>query len=159
MWINFFLAAASASAALAGLVFVALSVNIGRILQFAHLPVRAGAAIGTLMLVLVGSIAVLIPQSPFALGVEILTFGICAWALKMWAAYRSFAARKVYNRPLIESIVQLVLGQVPPLLFILGGILLMQDNASSFYWIAGGVITAFVFSVVTCWILLVEILR
>lgn len=38
MWTHFFIAAASASAALAGLVIVAISVNLNRILEFSHLP-------------------------------------------------------------------------------------------------------------------------
>ena len=44
-WRDFFTACAGASAALAGLIFVALSVNIGEILKFEHLPARAAAAI------------------------------------------------------------------------------------------------------------------
>ena len=48
MWTNFFIAAAGASASLAGLVFVALSVNINRILEYPQLPSRAAATIGTL---------------------------------------------------------------------------------------------------------------
>jgi hypothetical protein len=58
---NFFIAAAGASPALAGLVIVAVSVNINSILKFSHLPARAGAAIGSLILILVASMAALVP--------------------------------------------------------------------------------------------------
>jgi hypothetical protein len=73
-WANFFMTAAGASASLAGLVFVALSVNITRILQYPHLPARAGATIASLIQILVCSIAVLIPQPTLALGIEVLVF-------------------------------------------------------------------------------------
>jgi presenilin-like A22 family membrane protease len=61
VWTNFFLSAAGASAALAGLVLVAISVNISRLLQFSHLPARAGATIGRLILVFVSRNRRLIP--------------------------------------------------------------------------------------------------
>jgi hypothetical protein len=41
-WTNFGLAAAGTAATLAGLLFVAISVNPKRILEFASLPARAG---------------------------------------------------------------------------------------------------------------------
>jgi hypothetical protein len=159
MWANFFMATAGASAALAGLVFVALSVNIDRILAFSHLPARAGATIATLIVVLASSAAELIPQPLFAMGLEILGFAICGWVLKVWASYLTFAARKVSQRPLYEAIVQTVLGQIQMLPFLVAAILLMRGEGAGFYWLAGGAIAVFVFSVFTCWILLVEIRR
>ena len=53
-----------------------------------------------------------------------------------------------------------LLGQIQVLPFIVGGVLLIAgSDASGFYWVAGGVITVFVFSVFNGWVLLVEILR
>jgi hypothetical protein len=54
-WGELFLAGAGASAALAGLLFVAMSINLERILQGAGLPGRAGEAIVLLVAVLVFS--------------------------------------------------------------------------------------------------------
>jgi hypothetical protein len=53
MWTNFFLRGAGASATLAGLVIVAISVNIARILKHEHLPSRVGATTATLVWILV----------------------------------------------------------------------------------------------------------
>lgn len=70
-----FVAGAGASAALAGLVIVAISVNVQEILKYRNLPSRAIATIGMLMLILVVSMAALIPdQDSAALGLEILAF-------------------------------------------------------------------------------------
>jgi len=159
MWANFFIAAAGASASLAGLVFVALSVNITRILQIPHLPARAGATIATLILILVCSMAVLIPQPLFVLGIEILLFGLCGWILKAWSAYRAITDGVKAKRPASEAVVETVLGQIQVLPFITGGVLLMAGYETGFYWVAGGVNAVFVFSVVNGWVLLVEILR
>jgi hypothetical protein len=159
LWVNFFVAASGASAALAGLIFVALSVNINRILQVPHLPSRAGATIGTLILILVCSMAVLIPQPAFALGVEILGFGICGWLLKVRSAYRAIADRRRTARPAFEAVTETVFGQIQVLPFIAGGVLLITGDGSGFYWVAGGVIAVFVLSVFNGWVLLVEILR
>ncbi len=159
MWANFFMTAAGASAALAGLVFVALSVNIARIIEVPHLPSRAGATIGTLILILVCSMAALIPQPGLALGAEILVFGIASWSLKVRSAYRAFADRVKTQRPVFESVTETVLGQIQVLPFIVGAVLLMLANDYGLYWVAGGIIAVFVFSVFNSWVLLVEILR
>jgi hypothetical protein len=159
MWTNFFIAAAGASASLAGLVFVALSVNINRILEYPQLPSRASATIGALMLILICSMATLIPQSALALGIEILVFSICGWTLKAWSAYRAIVDGRRTQRPVREAVTETLLGQIQVLPFIAGGVLLILGDPSGFYWLAGGVITAFVFSVFNAWVLLVEILR
>lgn len=68
-WESLFVAEAGASAALAGLLFVALSINLERILKGIGLPGRAGEAIVLLLTVLVVSTFGLVPgQSPRVLG-------------------------------------------------------------------------------------------
>ena len=98
MWVNFFSTAASASAALAGLVFVAISVNIQSVLKYPHLVARAGATIGALILILVASMAALAPQSERVLGVEIAGFGVLGWILATWSARHAVRARKMSPR-------------------------------------------------------------
>jgi hypothetical protein len=54
-WKEFFVTAAGASATLVGLVIVAISVNVQRILDAPQLPSRGGATVAALVLILVSS--------------------------------------------------------------------------------------------------------
>ena len=60
-WSDLFVASAGAGAALAGLVFVAVSINIDRILAGEGLPERALATVLTLLMAVCVSIVGLIP--------------------------------------------------------------------------------------------------
>jgi peptidoglycan/LPS O-acetylase OafA/YrhL len=78
-WSELFVGVAGASAALAGLLFVAVSINVERIVQFRGLPERALEALVLLLGVLVISIIGLIPgQDHVALGIELLLTGLAA---------------------------------------------------------------------------------
>ena len=158
-WTNFFVVAAGASATLAGLVFVALSVNISRILQFSHLPARAAGTMGALILILVCSLATLVPQPRLALGIEILVFGLGGWWLKIFSARHQLAAEAEYQRPKVETLLEIGGGQLQVLPFIAGGVILMSRHPLGLYLVAGGCIAIFICSVASAWILLVEILR
>jgi hypothetical protein len=159
MWANFFIAAAGASAALAGLAIVAISVNIARILEFPHLPARAAATVARLVLILVCSMAALAPQPPYALGVETLVFAAGCWFLEIRSNRRAIRAHADLGRPRFESLLESIVGEVQMLPFLLGGILLLTGRPSGYYGVAAGVIAIFIFSTLNVWVLLVEILR
>lgn len=55
-WENFFIAEVGASAALAGLIFVGVSINLNRILSLPRLPDRALEAVSLLLTVLASSL-------------------------------------------------------------------------------------------------------
>src|ERR1700753_1101544 len=81
-WENFFVAEAGASAALLGLLFVAVSINLPKVLQLASLPGRAGESLTVLVNVLVGATVGLVPgQSPQLLGAEIVVLGLSSWVM------------------------------------------------------------------------------
>jgi hypothetical protein len=159
MWTNFFIAAAGASAALAGLAIVAISVNITRILQFPHLPARAAATVARLILILVCSMAALIPQPPRALGAEIVVFALACWWLEIRSNRCALRAHAEIGRPRFESLLESIVGEVQMLPFLVGAILLLAGRLSGYYCIAVGVIAIFIFSTLNVWVLLVEILR
>jgi hypothetical protein len=159
MWTDFFVAAAGASAALAGLVFVGLSVNISQIIRFPQLALRAGATIGMLILILVCSMVTLMPQGTPALGLEVVVFGLFGCWLQIVSAQRGHAAVAQFHRPKWESVVNIVTGQIQIAPFIVGGILLFVGHDHGMYWLAAGCIAIFILSALNAWVLLVEILR
>ena len=79
-WANFFAAEVGASATLTGLLVVAISINLSRILSIAQLPGRAAEG----LILLAGSFVVasigLIPNQPASLfGAEVLVVGLVAF--------------------------------------------------------------------------------
>jgi modulator of FtsH protease len=79
-WVNYFLASAGGSAALAGLVFVAVSLNLQKIISFKQLPDRAlGSLILLVNIFTVSSFSLITVQSIQSLGVEILLLDIFVW--------------------------------------------------------------------------------
>ena len=158
-WRDFFGACAGASAALAGLIFVALSVNIAHILKYDHLPARAAAAIGALMLILTASLAVLAPQPIQFLGGETIALTALAWLLQIVSARSSSHASSRYGRPPYEHLLEIAMGQLPMLPFTIGGVILVLGEGGGLGWLAGGAVAVFILSVVNAWVLLVEILR
>jgi hypothetical protein len=157
-WESFFVAEVSASAALAGLIFVALSLNLQRILSLGGLPDRAMQAIVLLIsILLVASLMLLPQQSAVAVGAEIVAVaGItCAFGTilglrglrKIDQAYRAFA---LGNLILFEAAV------VPA---IVGGVLVLAGNLSGLYWLAIAICLSLVKAMNDAWIFLVEINR
>jgi hypothetical protein len=81
-WTNFLSAEAGASAALAGLIFVAVSINIKKIIEYKGVPGRAAEALSLLIGVLLISTFGLAPnQSEKWLGSEILAIGGFLWLM------------------------------------------------------------------------------
>ena len=81
-WSNFFVAEAGASAALAGLIFVGISINLNDLMRFPHLLLHAAGALTLLLVVLATSSLLLAPgQSLHTIGVELLLVGTVSWLL------------------------------------------------------------------------------
>ena len=78
-WSDFYVAQAGASAALAGLLFVAISISLSDMLSFPHLPMRAASALALLTTVLFVSALMLIPdQSIERAGGELIALAVIA---------------------------------------------------------------------------------
>jgi hypothetical protein len=79
-WENFFIAEVGASAALLGLIFVGVSINLTRILSIPGLPNRALLALIILLTILIVFSLLLIPgQTLIFTGIEILIVGLIVW--------------------------------------------------------------------------------
>ncbi len=155
-WDNFFVAEAGASAALTGLLFVAVSINLTRVLQFPQLPTRAAETLVSLISVLVVSTFALVPgQSMAAYGMEIGATGLVFWAVQSLALSRTHRADRQYA----NFMGRVLTNQLPPLAFIVAGGLLIAGRAQGIYWIVPGVLLSFVAGIFGAWVLLIEIQR
>src|ERR1700689_3811629 len=83
-WKDFFVAITGASAALTGLIFVGISINLARILSLPSLPRRASETLILLTTLLIASVLCLIPKHPVVLiGIEFLSIGIVLWVITL----------------------------------------------------------------------------
>jgi modulator of FtsH protease len=157
-WHDLLVATAGASAALLGLLFVAVSINLERILAYEGLPERALETLLLLLLVLVVSIVGLIPgQSNVALGLELLVIGasVGVFVLRLPAARAEETGKEPVSWRLSRIGIRLM-GTAP---LVIGGLSVLLEAGGGLYWIAAGIVLAIVGAVANAWVLLVEILR
>ncbi|MEF2975750.1 hypothetical protein [Subtercola sp. YIM 133946] len=166
-WHDLFVASAGAAAALAGLIIVAMSVNIKEIIAIRSMPARAGSSIAALVLIVVVSIAALIPvQASWMLGLESLVFGLFALAFAVDSTVRLIQQGRSsdageHRRSLGNLIANGAAGLLSVAPFVVGGAVLAFGGGvdAGLAWIAAGILFVFISAVVNAWVLLVEILR
>jgi hypothetical protein len=155
---DFGVGVAGASAALAGLVFVAVSINLGEILKYRNLPGRAAMTLMLFVTPLVVGILLLVPGQPgAALGGELLAVGLVIGGSELVINQRSGRSDK-------ETQLTWVLSRLtPPIVscgcLILAAVTLLAQAGGGLYWLVPGVLAAIAFGLINAWVLLVEILR
>jgi hypothetical protein len=155
-WHDFFIGTIGAAAALTGLLFVAISINLDQILKYAGLPGRAAGTLGMLVSALLVSGFALAPgQSDRILGIEIATVGAIVALQAVWVSRvgETPGGRATWR---IEHMATLLL---PSIGLLAGGISLIAAGGGGLYWVLGGILLAFVSASVNAWVLLVEIKR
>jgi modulator of FtsH protease len=156
-WTNFFVAQVGASAALLGLLFVSLSINISKILSIKQLPGRALLALMLLFAVLLISLLLLLPSQPVAVigGTIMVVFATVAIAGTYFqiAAFRSMPAHRmnvVLNGTLLAFSV---------LPYGIGALHVARGDWGAVIWIAVATMFSLLKAVMDAWVLLVEINR
>ncbi len=157
-WSSYLGVQAEVAATLTGLVFIAVSINISRVLT---VPGLAGRAVETILLLL-GTVVLatdaLIPgQSVGALGIETLAIAALLWVLQS-ALQIAYIMRRA-GHPKLWLIVRLVQTHLASVPFLVAGVLLWQGSSTGLYWLAPGFVFSLIAGVLNAWILLVEILR
>jgi len=156
LWSTFFSAELGAAAGLTGLLFVAISINLSRILQFPHLPARAAESLLDLLSVgLVATFALIPGQGARACGIEICATGLLLWVLHTVSLVR---LRK-FDRQYVSFASRFTLNQLPPIPFVIAGALLIAGRPSGLYWTVPGILLSFAAGIFGSWVLLVEIQR
>ncbi len=151
-WNDFYVAQVGASAALVGLLFVAVSINLERILSGPNLPDRALVALSLLLGILVMSSLMLMPdQAGAAIGVEALVIGVV------------LASADLRLRPPggdAKARINLILLGVAVLPYAVGGIIVLAgDLELGLYFIAASIVLSFLKAILDAWVLMVEINR
>lgn len=155
-WENFFVAEVGAAAALAGLLFVAVSINLGKVLSHPQLPGRAGESLFILMGVLATATLGLVPaQSSGALGAEVLAVGLIVWGYPISIQIGA----RVPGTPRRWMLTRVVAHQIATLPIVAAGVSLLVGAGGGLYWLLPGTILSFVAGMLNAWVLLVEIQR
>jgi hypothetical protein len=157
-WQGFFTAELGALAALTGLVVVAISINLSRILAIAQLPRRAGESLTLLVGPLVVASCALIPGQPSLLfGLEALIVGAVTMGFAISNQARTWTSMVGVSE--IKMMSRLVINLACSAPFVLGGLAIALSVSGGLYFLAAGIIVSLVAGVWNSWILLVEILR
>jgi len=157
-WEPFFTALIAAAAALAGLLFVAVSINLNQILEHAKfLPARAAETLATLLLIVVSSGLALVPQSTRLLGVEIVIVVVPMLVITVWrqVSYR----RQNHDDPLLWTISRIISTAMATVPGTVAGLSLAGHWGGGFYWLAAAALLGILGASYNAWVLLIEITR
>jgi len=156
-WSNFLVAEAGAAAALTGLIFVAVSINLAKILEYPGVSGRAGEAIVLLLGVLLICSVALVPNQPAkALGVEVLAIGAALWLIVI-VTHARFKRQPDHQWWWFAT--RVVTCQLATIPFCLAGIWLIFGWRGAMYWLVPGCLLSFTAGVYSAWVLLIEIMR
>ena len=156
VWHEMFVMVGGASAALAGLIFVAVSLNHEDILKIPALPALAARTLSILIALLLFSVVGLIPGQPVSVfGVEVLVIGVVLAVIVLGTTLRNLGGSELLKWRL--SLVSLAV--VASLPAVLAGISIIVGIGGGLYWLVGEFAAGIVVSVYYGWILLIEIRR
>jgi hypothetical protein len=162
-WSDFAIAQLGASAALLGLVFVGMSINLKDFVGTRVLVNRALEAIVLLASVLITATAVLIPeQTRDVVGIELGVVGLCTGliVLRLQAGVARDVVASGDRGPTRSSIVtRRVVGLGSALLVVVAAVTLLACGGGGLYWWPAAIVAAYLGALVNAWVLLVEILR
>jgi len=156
-WTNFLIAETGAAAALAGLLFVAVSINLNKIIEYPGVAGRAAEGLVLLMgVVFIGTFGLAPNQSEKVLGCEIFAVGAVMWVTTVKLQTSQVTRRKHVWWWLASRI---TMAQFATLSFCIAGILLIVGHPDGMYWLIPACAFSFIASTISAWVLLIEILR
>ena len=162
-WESFALAQVGASAALLGLVFVGISINLRDIVGSGSLVHRAAEAVILLGSVLVTSTVVLIPgQRRDVLSAELILVACGLFTVIVFLQRDAVTRSGDPGRPGPPPgsiAIRRACGLGAAVLIVVAGVTLATKAGGGLYWLPPAFLAAYAGSLTDAWILLIEILR
>jgi hypothetical protein len=157
-WVEFGVAIAGAAAVLTGLIFVAVSINLEKVLEVHGLPGRAGESIVMFAGVLILSFGLLMPgQSRVALGIELVVGGALLAMLLILIALPGL--NRPTKQPLSWRVTRIVVALATSVPVVVAGASLLAEAGGGLYWLAAAFALSFAAGIANAWVLLVEVVR
>jgi hypothetical protein len=139
-------------------VFVAVSINLTRVISVPGLTGRAAESIIQLFGVFLLSTVALVPgQSAVTLGSQILALASAFWSLQ--TILQAIYMRRRKGHPLLWLLSRVIQTQLSCIPFVVSGVLLIGSSSAGLYWLVPGFMFSLLSGVLNAWVLLVEILR
>lgn len=156
-WQVFFAAQVGASAALLGLLFVGVSLNLDKILAGPLLPRRGLLALLLLLAVLVVGSVTLVPGLPeAALAAALMAAGLSLAALGLSVSLGSWRSPATSR---LNIAFGFAMSQLAALPYVAAAVVLLAGGTGAPGWIAAAMILSTAKAVADAWVLLVEINR
>jgi modulator of FtsH protease len=157
-WDSFFVAETAAAAALLGLLFVSVSINLKEIVATGGLADRAMGALMLLLAILINGLMLAMPDQPVAvMGIETASITILVAVVATTLGLRGLrSSDPQFRRNFIQNIVSNILVLAP---IFIGGLLMLGGGEAGFYWVGVGMCLTLIKAVSEGWIFLVEITR
>jgi len=157
-WGGFGTTVATAAATLTGLLFIAVSINLKRILDYKPLPGRAAQTLIFFALPLVFALLLVVPaQAGAALGGELIASAAVTWGsaqiIDRQAGRSDYEPRWSW---LITRVVPMGIGCACTLA---AGVSLVAQAGGGLYWLVPATIITIAAGLVNTWVLLIEIMR
>jgi modulator of FtsH protease len=154
----FFAAVTGAAAALTGLLFVAVSINLDKILKgSALLPARAAETLAMLLFVVISCALVLVPQDVELLGAEILVIAVPLTVITFRSQLKF--QRQNPDSPLLWSVSRVAASGAALVPGTIAGVSLAAHWGGGLYWLVATALFGLAGAVYSAWVLLVEIVR
>ena len=156
-WETFFLGMVGATAALTGLLFVAIASNVERLLESRGLTDRAAETLAALLFLLAISALALAPQPNWVLGIEVAATAIALQVVMVFVQLRGL--REYPDVPVhwyVSRIAPTTVATVPAFV---AGVSLIAGTGGGFYWLAAATMLGIAGVAYGAWVLMIEILR
>jgi hypothetical protein len=153
-WSGFAATLGAVAGALAGLLFVAVSIKSDLLSASRHLASRAAQSLCLFMTNVVMALIVSAPQPRLALGVDLLLLAVSSGLLTLILARRAGPATA---KSAIGYWERFSPNAVTPLLIGVGGITLLLEAGGGLYWLIAAAVASLLSGVVGAWLFLVKL--